>query len=148
MAPPAPEFLQAPTVPAIDGFSSAVKVGQTIYLAGQVPLDSTGLLVGRGDRSAQLRQALANASAVVRYARGVPADIIRLTIYCVGCTTEDFDTLRRQAAGLFPKEEGPALTMLGVALLPEPGLLVAVDGIAVLRGTYPDRNRDQGPPSQ
>ena len=92
MAPPAPEFLQAPTVPGIDGFSSAVKVGQTIYLAGQVPLDSTGLLVGRGDRPAQLRQALANAAAVVRYARGVPADIIKLTIYCVGCTTEDFDS--------------------------------------------------------
>ena len=38
--------------------------------------------------------------------------------------------------------------MLGVAMLPEPGLLVAVDGVAVLRGTYPDRNRDPGPPSQ
>jgi len=148
MAPPAPEFLQAPTVPAIEGFSSAVKVGQTIYLAGQVPLDSTGLLVGKGDRPAQLRQALANASAVVRYARGVPADIIRLTIYCVGCSTEDFDSLHIQAASLFPKDEGPALTMLGVAGLPEPGMLVAVDGMAILRGTYPDRNRDQGPPTQ
>lgn len=144
MAPPAPEFLQAPTVPAIDGFSSAVKVGQTIYLAGQVPLDSTGFLVGRGNRIAQFRQALANASAVVRYARGVPADIIRLTIYCVGCTPADFDSLRAEAAGLFPKDEGAALTMLGVATLPEPELLVAVDGVAVLRGTIPDRNRDPG----
>ena len=52
MAPPTPEFIQAPTVPTIPGFSSAVKIGQTIYLAGQVPLDSTGLLVGRGDRTA------------------------------------------------------------------------------------------------
>jgi enamine deaminase RidA (YjgF/YER057c/UK114 family) len=144
MAPPVPEFLQAPTVPAIAGFSSAVKVGQTVFLAGQVPLDSTGLLVGRGDRVAQVRQALANASAVVRYARGVPADIIRLTIYCVGCSTEDFDNLRAEAAGLFPKGEGAALTMLGVAALPEPELLVAVDGVAVLRGAYPDRNRDPG----
>jgi enamine deaminase RidA (YjgF/YER057c/UK114 family) len=144
MAPPAPEFLLAPAVPAIDGFSSAVKVGQTVYLAGQVPLDSTGLLVGRGDRTAQARQALANASAVVRFARGVPADIIRLTIYCVGCSADDFDSLRAEAAGIFPKGQGAALTMLGVASLPEPDLLVAVDGVAVLRGTYPDRNRDPG----
>jgi enamine deaminase RidA (YjgF/YER057c/UK114 family) len=144
MAPPAPEFLQAPTVPAIAGFSSAVKVGQTVYLAGQVPLDSTGLLVGRGDRTLQLRQALANASAVVRYARGVPADIIRLTVYCVACSPQDFDDLRGEAAGLFPKDEGAALTMLGVAALPEPELLVAVDAVAVLRGAYPDRNRDPG----
>jgi len=148
MAPPSPEFLQAPAVPAIAGFSSAVKVGQTVYLAGQVPLDSTGLLVGGGDRTAQLHQALSNATAVVRYARGVPADIIRLTIYCVGCSPAGFDSLRAEAAGLFPKDEGAALTMLGVASLPEPDLLVAVDGIAVLRGTYPDRNRDPGTAKQ
>ena len=142
MAPPTPEFIQAPTVPTIPGFSSAVKIGQTIYLAGQVSLDSTGLLVGRGDRTAQLRRALANATAIVRFARGVPADLIKLTVYCVGCTTDDFDAMRTEAAGIFPSGQGAALTMLGVASLPEPDMLVAVDGVAVLRGTLPDRTRD------
>ncbi len=140
--PPTPEFIQAPTVPTIPGFSSAVKIGQTIYLAGQVPLDSTGLLVGRGDRTAQLRRALANAAAIVRFARGVPADLIRLTVYCVGCTTDDFDAMRTTAAGIFPAGQGPAVTMVGVAALPEPDMLVVVDGVAVLRGTIPDRTRD------
>lgn len=142
MAPPTPEFLQAPTVPTIPGFSSAVKIGQTIYLAGQVPLDSTGLLVGRDDRTAQLRQALANATAIVRFARGVPADLIKLTVYCVGCTTADFDSIRTAAARIFPTGQGAALTMVGVTALPEPEMLVAVDGVAVLRGTIPDRTRD------
>jgi enamine deaminase RidA (YjgF/YER057c/UK114 family) len=142
VAPPPPEFLQAPNVPILPGFSSAVKVGQTVYLAGQVPLDSTGFLVGRGDRVAQLHQALGNASAIVRFARGVPADLIKLTIYCVGCGNEDFDAIRTAAAGIFPVGQGPALTMVGVTALPEDGMLVALDGVAVLRGTIPDRTRD------
>lgn len=142
VAPPPPDFIQAPTVPTLPGFSSAVKVGQTVYLAGQVPLDSTGLLIGRGDRVAQLQQALNNASAILRFARGVPADLIKLTVYCVGCSDDDFDAMRTVAAGLFPAGQGPALTMIGVTTLPEDGMLVAVDGVAVLRGTIPDRTRD------
>jgi enamine deaminase RidA (YjgF/YER057c/UK114 family) len=142
VAPPPPEFLQAPNVPIVPGFSSAVKVGQTVFLAGQVPLDSTGLLVGRGDRVVQLHQALANASAIVRFARGVPADLIKLTVYCVGCSNDDFDAMRTSASALFPAGEGPALTMVGVTALPEDEMLVVVDGVAVLRGTIPDRTRD------
>jgi enamine deaminase RidA (YjgF/YER057c/UK114 family) len=144
VAPPPPEFIQAPNVPIIPGFSSAVKVGQTVYLAGQVPMDSTGLLIGRGNRVAQLGKALDNASAIVRFARGVPADMIKLTIYCVGCSNDDFDAMRTTAARLFPAGEGPALTMVGVTALPEDDMLVAVDGVAVLRGTIPDRTRDPG----
>jgi enamine deaminase RidA (YjgF/YER057c/UK114 family) len=144
VAPPAPEFIQAPNVPTIPGFSSAVKLGQTIYLAGQVPLDSTGLLVGNGDRVAQFKRALGNATAIVRFARGVPADIVKLTVYCVGCSRDDFDAIGTAASAIFPLGEGAALTLVGVASLPEPDMLVAVDGIAILRGTIPDRTRDPG----
>ena len=142
VAPPPPEFIQAPNVPTIPGFSSAVKIGQTVYLAGQVPMDSTRLLVGDGDRVAQLRQALDNASAIVRFARGVPADLIKLTIYCVGCSSDDFGAMRAATARIFPTGEGPALTMVGVTALPDAGMLVALDGVAVLRGTIADRTRD------
>ncbi len=142
VAPPPPEFIQAPNVPTIPGFSSAVKLGQTIYLAGQVPLDSTGLLIGKGDRTAQLNRALGNAVAIVRFARGVPADLIKLTVYCVGCARDDFDAMRQAVAGIFPTGQGAALTMVGIAALPDSEMLVALDGVAVLRGTIPDRNRD------
>jgi enamine deaminase RidA (YjgF/YER057c/UK114 family) len=115
-----------------------------VYLAGQVPMDSTGLLVGRGNHAAQFQQALDNAAAIVRFARGVPADLIKLTVYCVGCTNDDFDAIRTTAAGIFPPGQGPALTMVGVTALPEDQMLVALDGVAVLRGTIPDRTRDPG----
>ena len=140
--PPGPEFIQAPSVPAIPGFSGAVKIGQTLYLSGQVPLDSTGLLVGRGDRPAQFKQALDNAAAIIRTARGVPADLVKLTIYCVGCTADDFNAMRPLATALFPTGQAPAITVVGIVDLPDPDMLVAVDGVAVLRGTIPDRTRD------
>jgi hypothetical protein len=38
----------------------------------------------------------------------------------------------------------PALTIVGVATLPEPGMLIAADGVAVLRGQLPDKTRDRG----
>ena len=41
-----------------------------------------------------------------------------------------------------PPDEGPALTMIGVTTLPEADMLVALDGVAMLRGTIPDRTRD------
>lgn len=144
VAPPPPEFIVAPSVPAIPGFSSAVKVGQTIYLSGQVPLDSTGMLVGGDDRPAQFRQALENTAAILRFARGVPADLVKLTVYCVGCTSDDYDAMRPLATGLFPTGEAPAITVVGISDLPDPDMLVAVDGVAVLRGTIPDRTRDPG----
>jgi len=42
------------------GYAQAVKVGETIYLSGQVGHDDTGNIVGRGDMEAQMRQAYAN----------------------------------------------------------------------------------------
>lgn len=140
--PPRPEYLVVPSVPAIPGFSSAVKVGQTVYLSGQVPMDSTGLLVGAGNRPAQFRQALANAVAIVRFARGAAPDLVKITVYCVRCAPADWEAMRAEAAAVFPAGEAPALSALGVASLPDSTLLVAVDGVAVLRGTIPDRYRD------
>jgi len=42
------------------GYAQAVKVGDTIYVSGQVSHDDKGNIVGRGDMKAQMRQAYAN----------------------------------------------------------------------------------------
>jgi 2-iminobutanoate/2-iminopropanoate deaminase len=42
------------------GYAQAVKVGDTIYVSGQVSHDETGKIVGRGDMEAQIRQAYTN----------------------------------------------------------------------------------------
>ena len=147
MAPPqsaAPVYLNPPSVAQLRGFSSGVKVGLTIYVAGQVSMDSAGTVVGGDDVRAQVRQALANVVAVVRAGRGVPGDVVKLTVYHV--TPSDsavVDGLRTAAAEWFTDGEYPAVTLVAVEHLPVPGLLVAIDGIAQLRGLLPDRTRDR-----
>jgi enamine deaminase RidA (YjgF/YER057c/UK114 family) len=49
------------------GYSQAVKVGDTIYLSGQVSHDDSGNIVGRGDLEAQMRQAYANVEKVLAH---------------------------------------------------------------------------------
>jgi enamine deaminase RidA (YjgF/YER057c/UK114 family) len=115
-----------------------------VYLSGQVPLDSAGGLVGKGDLSAQALQAFANMAHVIRAARGVPADLVQLTVYVVGYDTSAAGVVRRAVEPYVEPRVPPALTIVGVATLPEPGMLIAVDGIAVLRGQLPDKLRDRG----
>ncbi len=141
----APVYLNPPSGPQLPGFSSGEKVGFTVWDAGQVAVDSAGAVVGGGDVTAQLRQALANVVAVVRTGRGVPGDIVRLTVYHVaGSDSAVADGLRGAAADWFAPGEYPAVTLVAVQRLPMPGLLVAVDAVAELRSLLPDRQRDRG----
>jgi enamine deaminase RidA (YjgF/YER057c/UK114 family) len=139
-----PQTVPTTGVPQLPGFSTAVKVGNTVYLSGQVPLDSAGRLVGRGDLGAQAVQMFANLAQVIRAARGVPADLVQLTVYVVGYDTSAAGVVRRSVEPYLEPGVPPALTIVGVATLPEPGMLIAADGIAVLRGQLPDKTRDRG----
>ena len=47
------------------GYAQAVKVGDTIYVSGQVSHDNKGNIVGRGDMEAQMRQAYANIENIL-----------------------------------------------------------------------------------
>lgn len=139
-----PQAVPVAGIPQLPGFSVAVKVGNTVYLSGQVPLDSNGVLVGKGDLGAQAAQTFTNVAHVIRAARGVPADLVHLTVYVVGYDTSAAGIIRRAVAPYVEPAVPPALTIVGVATLPEPGMLIAADGIAVLRGLLPDRTRDRG----
>jgi len=129
------------SVPAISGFSSAVKRGLTLYISGQVPLDSAARLVAPADLGGQTKQATENLLRVVRAGRGLPGDVVKLTYYVVDLDSTAASTVHEAAAALFPETPPPAITIVGVAALPGNGIRVAVDGIAMLRGEFPDRER-------
>ncbi len=59
-------YINPGTLAALPGFTHAVKIGATVYVSGEVALDSTGTLVGPGDLRVQARQAFANLSTVLR----------------------------------------------------------------------------------
>ena len=146
-APIQPVAIHNDSVPAIPGFSSAVKRGLTLFLSGQAPLDSAARLVGAGDVAVQSRQAVGNLLRLVRSARGLPGDVLKLTFYVTDLTDTDAQAVRDAASSAFPESPAPAITIVGVERLPGEGMRVAVDGIAILRSEFPDRQRAAaGPP--
>jgi 2-iminobutanoate/2-iminopropanoate deaminase len=122
------EKVQTPSAPAAIGpYSQAVRVGDTLFCSGQIPLDpATGVLV-EGDFKAQAEQVLANIEAVVRAAGFGMDDVVRTTVFLVDLA--DFAVLNELYALRF-REPFPARVTVGVASLPK-GARIELDAIAV-----------------
>src|SRR6266566_8069569 len=87
--PVSTRYINPGTLAALPGFTHAVRIGPTLYVSGEVALDSTGQLVGPGDLGAQAAQAFANLATVLRIAGAVPADVVKLTVYVVNASPHD-----------------------------------------------------------
>lgn len=147
--PTATRYINPGTLAALDGFTHAVRVGQMVYVSGEVALDSMGNLVGPGDLAAQARQAFANLELVLDIAGVSPSDVIQLKVYVVGFKPSDWALIRGAGAKFFPQRNPPAGTVLGVAGLPRDGLLIAVDAVAVVKANFrPLRDDRGGPPEE
>lgn len=135
------------TVPAISGVAApamgapVVRVGRTLYVAGQMALDSAGRLVGGDDLGAQARQAFANLGTVLEQSQSMPDDVLQLTIYVVDYRAADLDTIRAAAATLFPTANQPIVTVLGVQSLATPGARIAVGATAL--AAAPERSAER-----
>jgi reactive intermediate/imine deaminase len=106
-------------------YSSAIQVGQTVYLAGQIPLDPhTGELVGP-DIDAQVRQVFSNLQAVAEAAGGSLNDLVKLNVYLKEFS--HFPYLNQIMPEFFV-EPYPARTTIGVAALPK-NALIEIDGV-------------------
>jgi enamine deaminase RidA (YjgF/YER057c/UK114 family) len=103
----------------------ADRVGDRLLLAGQVPLDAIGGLVGERDVRAQVRQCAANLFAVVALHGFGREDIHQLTVYVVGAQ----HVLQDAWAAVTECFDGnvPPATLLGVNLLGYVGQLVELD---------------------
>ena len=123
------QAIQSDNAPApIGPYSQAVKVGDTMYLSGQVPLDpATGELID-GDIDAMARRIFANLAAVMAAAGGSLADIVKLTIYLVDLN--DFAKVNAVMAEYF-QEPYPSRAAVAIAGLPK-GAPVEVEAIAHL----------------
>jgi enamine deaminase RidA (YjgF/YER057c/UK114 family) len=105
------------------------------FLAGQVPLDSSGALVGVGDLEAQVDQVVANAVTALRAVGAGPEDVVRSVIYVVSTEVADLGAVwHRLNASVLGPAFTTASTLLGVAQLGFPGQLVEVELTAALPG--------------
>src|SRR5881409_1027302 len=141
LEPSQPRYINPGTLAALPGFTHAVRVGATLYVSGEVALDSTGQLVGPGDLRAQAAQAFANLATVLRIGDATPADVAKLTIYVVNYSPKNLEVIREAAPDFFPQRNPPAGTVIGVQSLPQEGLLIAVDATAVVRAMILPRDQ-------
>lgn len=101
---------------AIGPYSQAVKVGDAVYLSGQIPLVPETMTVLDGDFAARTRQVLDNLSAVAQAAGGTLQDIVKLNIYLTDLS--HFGTVNEIMADYF-QQPYPARAAIGVASLPK-----------------------------
>ncbi|HAZ61205.1 MAG TPA: reactive intermediate/imine deaminase [Gammaproteobacteria bacterium] len=113
---------------AIGSYSQAVRVGDTVYLSGQIPLDPASGELLEGDIKSEIERVFANLAAVLAAAGGSLADIVKLNVYLTDLT--HFGQVNEVMAALF-SEPFPARAAIGVASLPR-GARVEMDAIAVV----------------
>lgn len=123
------EIVQTPRAPqAIGTYSQAVRVGDTVYVSGQIPLDpATGQLVA-GDIEAEVRRAFENLKAIVEAAGGTLSQVAKLTVFLTDLA--HFARVNEIMATLFSAPY-PARAVVGVAQLPR-GARVEVECILAL----------------
>ena len=107
------------------GYRYADRVGDRLYVAGQVPLDANGLLVAPRDPGGQALACLHNLDTLLAVHGFDRADVRRLVVYVIGeqpALAAAWQTVRDHFGGCVP----PA-TLLGVAALGHAGQLVEID---------------------
>ena len=113
---------------AIGTYSQAVKVGDTVYLSGQIPLDPASMQLIQGDIKVQVRRVFDNLKAVCEAAGGSLGDIVKLNIFLTDLG--NFAAVNEVMATYF-QQSYPARAAIGVASLPK-GAEVEMDGVMVL----------------
>jgi enamine deaminase RidA (YjgF/YER057c/UK114 family) len=98
------------------------RVGNTVYVAGQLALDKDGKLVGPNDIAAQTRRILEGGGAGLK-------DVVKITVYVTDIRSrEGYGEVRQQFFGSNP----PASTLVQVAGLAVPGAMIEIEAVAVI----------------
>src|ERR1700685_1318239 len=123
------QIIQTPLAPkAIGTYSQAGRVGDTVYISGQIPLDpATGQLVS-GDIEAEIRRVFDNVAAIAKAAGGSLASAVKLSVFLTDLA--HFPKVNEIMAPYF-SEPYPARAVIGVASLPR-GARVEVECILSL----------------
>ncbi|GAA3001107.1 RidA family protein [Kitasatospora albolonga] len=112
------------------GYSQATRVGDTVYVSGQLSHDGEGTFVGADDFELQVRTALENLDLVLRQFGAERGQIVETTVL-VRNLRENFDATARLHSEYFG-EHRPASTVMGVSDLALPDQLVEIGALVRL----------------
>jgi 2-iminobutanoate/2-iminopropanoate deaminase len=113
---------------AVGAYSQAVRVGDLVFLSGQIPLDPASGKVVEGDIVVQTRRVMENLGAVLRAASASFAEVVKTTIYLADI---GHFAKMNEVYGSYFSSEPPARATVQVGALPR-GVLVEIDMIAHL----------------
>jgi enamine deaminase RidA (YjgF/YER057c/UK114 family) len=111
------------------GYSRAVRVGNQIFVAGTTAVGADGTIVGAGDPYAQTVQALATIKRAMEDAGATMDDVVRTRMFVTDMS--NWEAVGR-AHGEFFRNVRPAATMVQVARLIDPAMLVEIEADAVI----------------
>jgi reactive intermediate/imine deaminase len=113
---------------AIGPYSQAVRVGNTIWVSGQIPLDPTTKELVGGDIEAQIRRVFENLKIIVLAAGASLDEVVKVNIFLIDLS--HFALVNKVMAEYF-RAPYPARAAVGVAALPR-GAQVEVECIVAL----------------
>ena len=116
------------------GYSQAVKVGDTIYISGQVSHDDEGKIVGRGDMEAQMRQAYANIQEMLKKYGATMDNVIDEVLFVTDMNTA-FAAAVKCRQEVFSGQPVVASTIVQIQRLAFPDLMIEIKCVAKLESS-------------
>lgn len=125
-------FSNPPTLPQPTGYSHIVEVprGRMVFISGQVPLDSAGNLVGRGDFAAQTEQVFKNIGTALESLGSSYQAVAKLTIFVVDIA--QVQVVREIRNRYVNTANPPASSLVQVQGLVRPEFLIEIEAVAML----------------
>ncbi|BDU21436.1 RidA family protein [Dyella sp. GSA-30] len=126
------QHINPPALSTPHGYSHVVVVrsGRTVYVAGQVPLDRNGALVGAGDLAAQARQVFENMKAALSAVGASYADVVDMTTYLTDVSQID---AYRKVRDQYMSAPLPAASLVEVKSLFRKDVMIEVSAVAVVQ---------------
>lgn len=125
--------INPPTLSAPTGYTHVVEASgaRTLYIAGQVAMDSTGRVVGVGNFRAQVEQVFANLQRALAAANATFDHVVKINVYVTDASQV---AVLREVRGRYMRAEAlPASTFVQVVALARPEWLVEIEAVAVVR---------------
>ena len=125
------QYLNPPALSAPTGYTHVVQVhgGRTIYIAGQVALDKSGNVVGKGDFGAQATQVFENLKSALAAGGATFDNLVKVTTFVTDLS--QMQTLRSIRAKYYGKNS-PASTLVQITKLANDDLMIEIEAIAVV----------------
>lgn len=129
------QFLNPKELSKPAGFTQVVvaPAGKLVYVSGQVPVNASGDVVGKGDFRVQVTQVMENLKAALAAAGATMTEVIKLTYYVVNLKPDQVSVIREVRAKYLSAEHPPAGTLVGVTALVREDYMIEIEAVAAVK---------------